>query len=496
MEKERQYIAIDLKSFYASVECVERGLDPLDTCLVVADSSRTSKTICLAVSPPLKSLGLGGRPRLFEVERTVREANRSRGAAAGSSSSWEKLQKYPSLAIDCIVAPPRMALYIDYSTRVYKTYLRYVAPEDIHVYSVDEVFIDVTPYLRTYRTSARRLASMMLADVRAATGLTATAGIGPNMYLCKVAMDILAKKMRPDADGMRIAELDVMSYRRLLWEHRPLTDFWRVGSGVARRLCHYGIFTMGDIARCSILYKDFLFRLFGVNAELLIDHAWGCESATMPYIKAYRPSTHSISSGQVLSRPYTRELARNVLLEMADNVALKLLDNRLVTDHLTLHIDYDAENLRDPHIRAAYQGRTGIDHYGRPVPESSRGSVTLPHPTSSAMELSEALAGIFDSKAGEGLLIRRLTVAACRLEHEEDIRPADYRPVPDLFTDFEDFERRLIAEEDALARERRSREAMLKIKKKYGKNAILMGLNYAEGATQRERNSQIGGHKA
>lgn len=347
----RQYIAIDLKSFYASVECVERGLDPLDTCLVVADASRTEKTICLAVSPALKEYGTGGRPRLFEVVQKVREANYRRGRQ-GKSYSKAVLDSHPEIAIEYLVAPPRMAHYIEYSTRIYDIYLRYIAPEDFHVYSIDEVIMDVTAYLKTYGMTAHELAMKMIREVLVETGITATAGIGTNMYLCKIAMDIVAKKMPPDKDGVRIAELDEMSYRRELWEHTPLTDFWRVGRGIANRLALYGILTMGDIARCSINNEDFLYKLFGVNAELLIDHDWGWEPVTMDYVKSYRPETKSISSGQVLQCAYTTDKARNVVLEMADAVSLDLIDKRLVTDQLVLTVGYDIESLTNPAIRA------------------------------------------------------------------------------------------------------------------------------------------------
>lgn len=372
----RQYIAIDLKSFYASVECVERGLDPLDTCLVVADPTRTEKTICLAVSPALKAYGLGGRPRLFEVVQKVREVNRQRGHS-GTSHSKKELDANKELAVDYLVAQPRMAHYIQYSTRIYEIYLHNIAPEDIHVYSIDEVFIDVTAYLKNYRMTAHELAMKMIREVLKETGITATAGIGTNLYLCKIAMDIVAKKMKPDSDGVRIAELDEMSYRRQLWEHTPLTDFWRVGRGIAARLAAYGIQTMGDIARCSIESEDLLYKLFGVNAELLIDHAWGWEPVTMDMIKAYRPETSSISSGQVLQSPYTSAKARNVVLEMADSLSLDLVDKKLVTDQLVLTVGYDTESLTDKDIREKYQGKVSTDRYGRQVPAHAHGTTDL-----------------------------------------------------------------------------------------------------------------------
>ena len=359
MDADRQYIAIDLKSFYASVECVERGLDPLDACLVVADPSRTEKTICLAVSPALKSYGIGGRPRLFEVVQKVLEVNRLRGRS-GKSTSKKVLDAHPELAVDYVVAPPRMAHYIKYSTRIYEVYLRYVAPEDMHVYSIDEVFIDATSYLPTYKVTARELARKIIREVLAETGITATAGIGTNLYLCKVAMDIVAKKIPADKDGVCIAELDEMAYRHLLWEHVPLTDFWRVGRGTAARLATYGILTMGDVARCSMEREDLLYKLFGINAELLIDHAWGWEPVTMDLIKAYRPETSSMCSGQVLQSPYTVAKARNVVLEMADSLSLDLVDKKLLTDQLVLTVGYDIESLAGKD--AAQAGRADAAH--------------------------------------------------------------------------------------------------------------------------------------
>lgn len=489
----RQFIAIDLKSFYASVECVERGLDPLDTCLVVADRSRTDKTICLAVSPALKVYGTGGRPRLFEVIQKVRQANRQRGSA-GRSYSKKVLDAHPEFAIDYLVAPPRMAHYIEYSTRIYNVYLRYVAPEDIHVYSIDEVIIDVTAYLDTYKMTAHQLAIKMIREVLAETGVTATAGIGTNMYLCKVAMDIVAKKMPPDKDGVRIAELDEMTYRRLLWEHTPLTDFWRVGRGIAKRLAPYGIETMGDIARLSIENEDFLYSLFGVNAELLIDHAWGWEPVTMDLVKAYRPESASMSSGQVLQSAYTVPKARNVILEMADAVALHLTDKHLVTDQLVLTVGYDVESLTNPEISAGYNGRIKIDHYGRRVPVHAHGTVNIDRPTSSSKILIEKVGELFDRIINPDLLVRRLTLSVNHLINEDSIPPEPPVMQYNLFTDYEELARRREAEAAELSRERRRQQAVLKIKKMFGKNAILRGLNYADGATQRSRNQQIGGH--
>lgn len=489
----RQYIAIDLKSFYASVECVERGLDPLDTCLVVADASRTEKTICLAVSPAMKQYGTGGRPRLFEVIHKVGEANTRRGRR-GKSYSKAVLDRHPELAIDYLVAPPRMAHYIEYSTRIYNIYLRYIAPEDILVYSIDEVFMDVTSYLKTYGLTPHEMAIKMIREVLRKTGITATAGIGTNMYLCKIAMDIVAKKMPADKDGVRIAELDEMSYRRQLWGHLPLTDFWRVGRGIAEKLAPFGIFTMGDIARCSLRNEDLLYRLFGVNAELLIDHAWGWEPVTMELVKAYRPETKSISNGQVLQCPYEWYKARNVVLEMADSVSLELIDKRLVTDQLVLTIGYDIESLNNAAGRARYKGKITTDYYGRRVPAHAHGTINLEKPTSSADILIAKTAELFDRIINPNLLVRRLTLSINHLVSEEQLRGETKALQLDLFTDYEELKCRKEAEQEQLARERRRQEAILNIKKTFGKNAILKGLNYSDGATQRERNKQIGGH--
>lgn len=492
-DRPRQYIAIDLKSFYASVECVERGLDPLDTCLVVADKSRTEKTICLAVSPALKSYGIGGRPRLFEVVGRVREVNRNRGRN-GKSYSAKVLHNHPEYAVDYVVAPPRMALYLEYSTRIYQIYLRYIAPEDIHIYSIDEVFIDVTSYRNTYKMSTHDLAMKIIREVLTETGITATAGIGTNMYLCKVAMDIVAKKMPPDKDGVRIAELDEMSYRRQLWDHTPITDFWRVGRGIARRLAPYGLHTMGDIARFSLSHEGLLYKMFGVNAELLIDHAWGWEPVTMEMVKAYRPESHSVSTGQVLTCAYTVEKARVVVLEMADSMALELFDMGVVTDQMVLEVGYDTTSLDNPEVRAAYDGRVTIDHYGRQVPFHAHGTANINPPTSSSAVIMDEIGALYDRIINPLLMVRRITLTACRLKNESDVRFNDLPLQLDLFTDYDELKRRNEAEQAAREKERHKQEAILKIKKMYGKNAILRGLNYADGATQRERNRQIGGH--
>ena len=493
IEESRKYVAIDLKSFYASVECVERNLDPLDACLVVADSSRTEKTICLAVSPALKAYGVGGRARLFEVIQRVNEVNSTRGRARQSYSK-KILDADRNIAVSFLVAPPRMAYYIDYSTRIYNIYLRYIAPEDIHVYSIDEVIMDVTSYLATYRMTAHDLTIRMIREVLSATGVTATAGIGTNMYLCKIAMDIVAKKMAPDKDGVRIAELDESSYRHKLWDHMPLTDFWRVGRGIANRLAPFGIMTMGDIARCSLQNEDLLYRLFGVNAELLIDHAWGWEPVTMDLVKAYRPETNSMSSGQVLHEPYPVEKARVVVLEMADAVALDLIDKRLVTDQLVLTIGYDNESLVKPEIRARYHGRVTQDYYGRKVPEHSHGTINMDRPTSSGKIIIEKIAELFDRIINPDLLVRRITISVNRLISEDSPKVRQKAVQLNLFDDYEELKRRQDAEKEERQKERRQLEAVLRIKKMFGKNAILKGLNFDDGATQRDRNRQIGGH--
>lgn len=490
---ERQYVAIDLKSFYASVECVERGLDPLDTCLVVADASRTEKTICLAVSAALKSYGTGGRPRLFEVVQKVKEANYRRGRQ-GRSYSKKILDAHPEIAVDYLIAPPRMAYYIEYSTRIYKVYLRYIAPEDIHVYSIDEVIMDVTSYLSTYKLTAHELTVKMIREVLSETGVTATAGIGTNMYLCKIAMDIVAKKMPPDSDGVRIAELDEMSYRRQLWDHTPLTDFWRVGRGIAKKLLPFGIKTMGDIARCSLQREDLLYKLFGVNAELLIDHAWGWEPVTMELVKAYKPETTSMSHGQVLQCAYTADKARNVILEMADAISLELTEQQLVTDQIVLTVGYDVESLTNPAIRSKYHGKVTTDYYGRQVPVHAHGTINISHHTSSGKIIIGKVAELFDRIINSNLLVRRLTLSINHLISEDKSRRRPQVRQLDLFSDYEEQQRTREAEKSELLKEKRRQEAVVKIKKMFGKNAILRGLNYSEGATQKSRNRQIGGH--
>ena len=504
MEK-HSYIAIDLKSFYASVECKERGYDPLDTNLVVADASRTNKTICLAVSPSLKAYGIPGRARLFEVVSRVKEANAGRRTAnggkdfTGTSFFASELEADANLALDYIVAPPRMALYMKYSTEIYDIYLRYVAPEDIHVYSVDEVFMDVTSYLNTYGMTAKELATKMMKDVYETTRITATAGVGTNLYLCKIAMDIVAKHMPPNEDGARIAELDEMEYRRYLWGHRPLTDFWRVGRGIARKLEANGLYTMGDVARCSLGSRDafyneeLLYKLFGVNAELLIDHAWGWEPCTMAHIKAYKPQTNSISSGQVLTCPYTAKKARLIVQEMIDALALDLVDKQLVTDQIVLTVGYDVDNLLDPERRRRYHGEITIDGYGREVPKHAHGTSNLPEKTSSTKMLMHQTLELYDRIINMDLLVRRITICANRILPASQVREEGYHQL-DLFSMMEQQteEKRTIAAD----KEKKLQQAVLDIKKRYGKNAVLRGMNFKEGATARDRNKQIGGHKA
>ena len=501
--KERTYIAIDLKSFYASVECRERGLDPMDTNLVVADESRTDKTICLAVTPSLKSYGISGRGRLFEVKQRVKEANDRRRHNApgrrleGSSHFFSQLRANPRLAIDFIIAPPRMAYYMEYSTRIYQVYMKYVAPEDIVVYSIDEVFMDVTDYLNTYKLSPHDLAMKMILDVLETTGITATAGIGTNLFLCKVAMDIVAKHIPADENGVRIAELDEMSYREKLWTHQPLTDFWRVGRGYAKKLEENGMFTMGDVARCSVINEDLLYALFGKNAELLIDHAWGWEPATIEAIKAYRPSTNSLGSGQVLHQPYEPEKAKLVLREMADLLVLDLVDKGLVTDQIVVTVGYDIENLTDPERSKNYRGAIVKDHYGRQIPKHAHGTANLDGHTSSTKKILCAASDLFDRIVDKNLLVRRLNIVANHVLPEADApKKNDGYEQLDFFTDYAARDAEREKEKAELAREKKMQQAMLTIKKKYGKNAILKGMNLEEGATAKDRNSQIGGHKA
>lgn len=504
MTKEKSYIAIDLKSFYASQECVERGLDPLRTNLVVADAARTDKTICLAVSPSLKAYGIPGRARLFEVVQKIARVNAERRERApgrefrGRSYDADALRADASLALDYIIAPPQMAHYIRCSTEIYRIYLKYVAPEDIHVYSIDEVFIDATPYLRIGGMNAEEFARKIILDIFKTTGITATAGIGTNLYLAKIAMDIQAKHTEPDAYGVRIASLTEQSYRRLLWDHRPITDFWRVGPGTAKRLKKCGIETMGQIARCSLggeneFYNEaLLFRLFGVNAELLIDHAWGIEPCTIADIRAYRPRTSSLSSGQVLSCPYTAEKGKLIVREMTDLLVLDLVEKGLVTDLLVLSVGYDTDNLRTNAACKAFQGEIVVDRYGRRAPKPAHASIRLPQKTSSTRIITQAVMTLYDRIVDPNLLVRRMCISANELVSERELAQNENCIQLDLFTDPVAADR----ERNFLAREKRRQKAVLSIRKKYGKNAILKGMNYEDGATTRERNAQIGGHKA
>ena len=488
----KTYIAIDLKSFYASVECVSRGLDPLTTNLVVADESRTEKTICLAVSPSLKAYGIPGRARLYEVIQKVDKINADRARLAPgrkltvSSYDANEIFQSPCLKLDYIVAPPRMAKYVEVSTKVYDVYLKYIAPEDIHVYSIDEVFIDATMYLKTYNMTGRELAMKMIKDVLKKTGITATAGVGTNLYLAKIAMDIVAKKMPPDEDGVRIAELDEMSYRRTLWNHKPITDFWRVGKGYARKLESNHMYTMGDVARKSHYDEDLLYRLFGVNAELLIDHAWGYESCEIKDIKAYKPENNSVSSGQVLKCPYEFSKAKLVVREMTELLVLSLVEKGLVTDQMVLTVGYDVDNLKS----GEYKGETEEDYYGRLSPKKAHGSINLGRKTASTKITVDAVMELFDRIVNPDLLIRRMYVVANHVIYEKDAIET-YEQM-DLFTD----ESEKTAEREALEKEKRRQKAMLDIQRKYGKNAILKAYNLEEGATTMERNGQIGGHKA
>ncbi len=504
---DRTYIAIDLKSFYASVECVERGLDPLKTNLLVADPSRTEKTICLAVSPSLKSYGIPGRARLFEVLSKLKEVNTARRlklpnkTLCGESYSDTELKNNPALKISFIQAPPQMALYMKYSTEIYGIYLKYIAPEDIHVYSVDEVFIDATHYLRKYKMTAEQLAKTMILDVLKETGITATAGIGTNLYLCKVALDIRAKHIPADENGVRIAYLDEKMYRELFWAHTPLTDFWRVGRGIAKKLEANGLYTMGDVALCSVgaensyYNEDLLYKLFGVNAELLIDHAWGWEPCTIEDIKAYKPASNSLSTGQVLQTPYTCEKAKLIVREMTELLALDLVEKALVTDQIVLTVGYDIENLTDKAINSEYKGEVTIDRYGRKIPKHAHGTGNLKGFTSSAKEIMSVTMELFDRIINEDLSVRRINVVANHIIPETEIPEPEAEQL-DLFTDYQTLEKQRKEEEHNLKKEKSMQQTVIKIRNKYGKNAILKGMNFKEGATTRERNKQVGGHKA
>ena len=507
-EKNRSYIAIDLKSFYASVECIERGLNPMTTNIVVADAERSEKTICLAVSPSLKSHGISGRPRLFQVVQRINAINAERkckapgGRFTGSSFDDNVTASSPEYSMDYIVAPPRMAKYMEVSTEIYNIYLKYIAPEDIHVYSIDEVFIDATDYLKTYNMSPRELAMTMIKDVLDTTGITATAGIGTNLYLCKVAMDIEAKHIEPDKDGVRIAELDEMSYRRKLWDHRPLTDFWRIGKGYAEKLEKIGLYTMGDIARCSLggpgeyFNEDMLYRMFGVNAELLIDHAWGWEPCRISDIKGYKPRNRSIGSGQVLHEPYTYEKAGIVVREMIDALSLDLVEKGLVTNQLVLTIGYDIANLSNPRLSAQYRGQVSTDRYGRSIPKHAHGTENLQRKTSSSQVLADAMMNLYRRITDKNLLIRRIAMSANRVTDEKCMEEKPEFQQLDFFTDYKALQQQMEEEKSRLQEERQMQETLLNIKKKFGKNAVLKGMSLQEGATARDKNNQIGGHKA
>ena len=492
----RTYIAIDLKSFYASVECVEFGVDPLDANLVVADESRTDKTICLAVSPSLKSYKIAGRARLYEVKERVKEINQERlrkapnGKFTGKSFKASELKKDPSLELDFLIAEPRMAYYIEYSTKIYETYLKYVAPEDIHVYSIDEVFIDATEYLNTYKMNAHDLAMTMIRDVLYKTGVTATAGIGSNLYLCKVAMDIVAKHLPADKDGVRIAEIDEISYRELLWDHKPLTDFWRVGGGIARRLEKYGLYTMGDIALYSLEHEDDLYKEFGINAELLIDHAWGHEPVEMKHIKSYTPGSNSLSNGQVLKEPYSNEKGKTIVKEMAYALSLDLVDKGLYTDHVSLYVGYDTTAADE-----YYQGQRVKDFYGRIAPKPVHSSKPLSRYTSSVTLITKALVEIYEKITDPMLTIRRIVVAADNVVRKETVKDLTVSKQIDLFSDPVEEERKIERERIDIEKDEKVTEAILQIKSRFGKNAVFKGVNLEEGATGLERNKQIGGHK-
>lgn len=501
----RTYIAIDLKSFYASVECIERGLDPLTTNLVVADNSRTEKTICLAVTPSLKSYGVSGRPRLFEVVQRVREINATRlynlrkREFSDSSYNKKELDDDLNLKLDYIVAPPRMSFYMEYSTRIYNVYLKYIAPEDIHVYSIDEVFIDVTSYLNTYGLSAKELVQKIILDVLHETGITATAGIGTNLYLAKIAMDVVAKHIPADEHGVRIAELDEISYRKQLWDHRPLTDFWRIGRGYTKKLESVGLYTMGDIARCSLgkesdyYNEDLLRRMFGKNTELLIDHAWGWEPVTITDIKNYKPDNNSIGSGQVLHCGTDFDKTKIIVREMTEMLVLDLVSKNLVTDQIVLTVGYDRENLMDPVRMRNYKGEYSIDQYGRKIPKHAHGTINLDSYTSSTNVIVRAVLDLFNRIVDENLLVRRINMSANHVISEKEAKQDRYEQLNlfDMISEKED-----AVDQEQLKKEKDIQKAILDIKKKFGKNAILKGMSLQEGATAIDRNNQIGGHKA
>lgn len=495
------YICIDLKSFYASVECRERGLDPLKTNLVVADESRTEKTICLAVTPSLKQYGIPGRARLFEVNQKVKEINFNRKNKApghkleGESYLDDELKANPNLKLSFIAAPPRMVHYMKYSAKIYNIYLKYVSSEDIYSYSIDEIFCDITKYLKTYKMTAKDLVTKMIHDVYEQTGITATAGIGTNMYLAKIAMDIVAKHMEPDKNGVRIAGLDEMSYRKLLWNHRPLTDFWRIGKGYAKKLEANNLFTMGDIAKCSLVNEDILYKLFGVNAELLIDHSWGWEPTTIELAKSYKPITNSLNSGQVLHCPYNFEKTKLIVREMTELLSLDLVAKGVVTDQLVLTIGYDVENLIDPNISSLYNGEITLDRYGRKIPKHAHGTINLEKQTASTKILIKAIMELYDRIVNKNFLVRRVNISANRLVSEKNIKEPEKFEQLDLFTDYTKIEAKRAKEKENEQKEKNLQKVVIDIKRKYGKNAILKGMNFEEGGTTIQRNSQVGGHK-
>ena len=496
------YLCIDLKSFYASVECVERNLDPLTTNLIVADSSRTNKTICLAVTPSLKQLGVSSRPRLFEVEKTIKDINKERKKKikykdfSKKSFYINEILTDPFTEVDYLIAPPRMAHYIKYSAKIYSVYLKYIAPEDIHIYSIDEVFIDITKYLKMYNKTPHDLAMMIIKDVLKETKITATVGIGTNMYLAKVAMDIVAKKMPPDEDGVRVAELNEMSYRYKLWDHTPLTDFWRVGKGISNKLNFLGLYTMGDVARCSLEDEDILYKIFGINAELLIDHAWGFENCTMNHVKNYSPVGRSVGTGQVLHCSYEFDKARLILKEMADSLSMDLLDKKLLTKQLVITIGYDFENLNNPLIANKYNGEITEDYLGRTIPKHAHGTINLKDYTCSTEQIVNGCVDKFNEIVDPDLLIRRVNISATHIINEQMyMRKNEYEQL-DLFTNYEEVDKIRKQESKKAEKEKRAQQAMLNIKKKYGKNAVIKGMNLEEGATMKDRNNQIGGHRA
>lgn len=499
---DKVYVCIDLKSFYASVECRERNLNPLTTNLVVADSNRTEKTICLAVTPSLKVYGIPGRVRLFEVIQKVKEINDQRkkkiggNEFVGKSCDATKLKQNPNLELDYIIAPPRMAYYMQYSTKIYQIYLKYVAQEDIFSYSIDEVFCDVTSYLKTYQMTARELVTKMLQDVYKQTGMTATAGIGTNLYLAKIAMDIGAKHVKPNEFGVRIAGLNEMTYRKMLWNHQPITDFWRVGKGYAKKLAEHRMYTMGDVARCSIKNEELLYRLFGINAELLIDHSWGWEPCTMDLVKSYKPEDKSISSGQVLHCPYDFEKTRLIVKEMTDLLVLELVEKNLVTSQMVLTIGYDVENLTNPSIRRLYQGEVTEDRYGRAIPKHAHGTINLENYTSSTRKIMEKVMELYDRIMNKNLLVRRINVTANHIINENDEKEDETIEQLNLFVDYKAIQRKKQAEKIKDQKEKSLQHTIININRKYGKNAILKGMNFESGGTTRERNQQIGGHKA